>query len=175
MQNVSIIVTFEEQQTQLRQLLPQLLSLQYGKEYEVIVVDLLHDKDTDEWLEEMEVNYLHLHHTFCPTSVRGIDKYKLALTLGAKAASYEWLVILPVEASLPGDDWLCQLTCRQDVQEDIVIGITKSIRRWNWFTSYLFRRRFSLFRPTPFIVLCRRRCLLQVKAIKLSKSQIIRL
>lgn len=175
MHNVSIIVAFEEQQTQLRQLLPQLLSLQYGNEYEVIVVDLLHDKDTEEWLEDMEANYPHLHHTFCPTSVRGINTYKLALTLGAKAASYECLVILPVDVSLPGDDWLCKLTSRLDVQADIVIGITKSVRRWNWFTSYLFRRRFSLFRPTPSIVLCRRQCLLQGKAIKISKSQIIRL
>ena len=50
-QSVSIIVTCGEQQTQLRQLLPSLLSLRYGGEYEVIVVDKMHDKDLEEWLE----------------------------------------------------------------------------------------------------------------------------
>ena len=175
MVNVSIIVTCEEQQTQLRQLLPQLLSLQYGGDYEVIVVDKEHDKDLEEWLEEMEAQYSYLSHTFCPASSRGIDLQKLALTLGAKSANYEWLVILPVGVNLEKGDWLKELTTRLDDKSDILIGITDRKRRWNWFTSYIFRRRFSLFRPTSYIILCRRTSLLQNNTVKLSKHQIVKL
>ena len=50
---VSIIVTCEEQEQQLRLLLPMLLDQRYKGEYEVIVVDMKHDKDLEEWLEEM--------------------------------------------------------------------------------------------------------------------------
>ena len=159
--NVSIIVTCQEQESQLRQLLPQLLSLQCEGEYEVIVVDEQGDKDLAEWLEEMEVRYPYLYHTFCPTTARGIDIHKLALTLGAKAANNEWLVILSAAAQLPGDDWLSSLTTCRDDQTDIVIGVTGRKHRLNWLSSLILRHRFSLFRPSSSVILCRRSILLQ--------------
>lgn len=175
MYNVSIIVTCEEQQPQLRQMLPNLLSIRYEGEYEVIVVDEKHDKDMAEWLDDMALQYPHLHHTFCPATARGIDIHRLALTLGAKAANYEWLALLSTDAKLPDASWLDRLAgCIAD-GTDAVVGIADRKRRWNWFTSFFFRRRFSFFRPTPFILLCRRQCLLKSQVVKLSNRQIIKL
>lgn len=172
--SVSIIVICQEQHSQLVQLLPQLLSLQYDGEHEVIVVDKSHDKDTDEWLEEMEKVHPHLCHTFCPASSRCIDIHKLALTLGAKAAAYEWVAILPAETQLPGDDWLGRLqTCCND-QTDIVIATKGGTSLWNRLTFNLFRRKFYIFRPTPSIVLCRRRILLKGDNL-IPKNRITRL
>ena len=173
-QSVSIIVTCGEQQQQLRELLPQLLSLRYGGEYEVIVVDKMHDKDLEEWLEDMEAQYSYLSHTFCPTSSRGLDKQRLALTLGAKSANFEWLAILPVDVNLPSEDWLQTLTkcCGDEV--DVVIGMTSRKNRFNWFGK-LFCRTFSVFNPTSSIILCRRNLLFQNKTFKLSDCHIIKL
>lgn len=175
MKSVSIIVTCEEQQTQLRSLLPSLLNLRYGGDYEVIVIDKMHDKDLAEWLEEMEVHNPHLSHTFCSTTARGIDIHKLALTLGAKAANYELIVVLPVDVKLENENWLQELTTHLSDENDVVVGITDCKRRWSWFKSYIFRRRFSLFRRTSTIILCRRNSLLQGRVIKLLKRQIIKL
>ena len=175
MQDVSIIITCEEQETQLRSLLPQILTLQYGGEYEVIVVDKMHDKDREEWLEDMEIQYPQLTHTFCSTTARGVDIDKLALTLGAKAANYDWLVIVPVDVKLQSEDWLRELTTHCSDETDFVVGIIDGKRRWNWLKSYLFRRRFSLFCPTSSVILCRRNILLQAKAVKLSSRQIVKL
>ena len=175
MKSVSIIVTCEEQQTQLRSLLPSLLNLRYGGDYEVIVIDKMHDKDLAEWLEEMEVHNPHLSHTFCSTTARGIDIHKLALTLGAKAANYELIVVLPVDVKLENENWLQELTTHLSDENDVVVGITDRKRRWSWFKSYIFRRRFSLFRRTSAIILCRRNSLLQGRVIKLLKRQIIKL
>lgn len=176
MQNVSIIVTCEEaQQQKLRQLLPELTSMRYEGEHEVIVVDKEHDKDMAEWLEEVETRYPHLSHTFCPASAKGIDVHRLSLILGAKASAYEWLAILPADVVLPDGDWLERLMmCRND-ETDVVIGITNRKFRLNWLTSYFCRRRFSLFRRTSFVILCRRDSLLQGKAIKSSNSIIVKL
>lgn len=175
MQSVSIIVTCQEQQTQLRGLLPQLLSQRYGGEYEVIVVDKMHDKDMAEWLEEMEVQYPHLSHTFCPASARGIDTQRLALTLGAKAANYEWLVILPVDTDLPGDDWLSHIATCCDEQADIIINSKGLNSRFKMtffrlrlrlcFAKYfrvsnLFRLRLTEGKNFP-ITFCRRSILFQ--------------
>ena len=166
MPNVSIIITCGEGQSGLRSLLPDLLSMQYEGDYEVIVVDEMHDKDLKEWLEEMEVHYPNLTHTFCSTTARGIDIHRLALTLGAKAAINEWLVVLPSILPVPplGGGWLDSLVACIDDQADVVVCTQKGKRRWNWFTSYFFRRRFSLFRPSPHIILCRRSIVLQGKA-----------
>lgn len=175
MNNVSIIVTCEEQQPQLRSLLPQLLTQRYAGEYEVIAVDKIHDKDMEEWLEEMEVHHPNLCHTFCPASARGIDTQRLALTLGAKAANYERLVILPVDVKPEGDDWLSHLMACLGDEFDVVVGIDDRKHRWNWFKSYIFRRRFSLFRPSSSIILCRRDILLLGAVVRLSKRQTVKL
>ena len=189
MKSVSLIVTCdEEQQIPLRRLLPELLSMVYGGKFEVIVVDKVHDKDTEEWLEDMEANEPILNHTFCSPTARGIDIQKLALTLGAKAANYDWLAILPQPSSLldalaqrrtpkvrnnpQPSDWLRELLSHIDEEMDVVVGILDCKRRWSWLKSYLFRRRFSIYRPTSSIILCRRSTLLQGKPIKLSKHQI---
>jgi len=172
--SVSIIVTCGEQQTQLRQLLPSLLSLRYGGEYEVIVVDKMHDKDLEEWLEDMEVQHSCLNHTFCPASSRGLDIQRLALTLGAKAANYEWLVILPVDVKLPSEDWLLDLSkyCGEEV--GVVIGLTKRKSRWSWLRN-IFRRPFSIFNPTSSIILCKRNIMFQSQPLKLSNCHIVKL
>lgn len=175
MKRVSIIVTCEEQEHHLRSLLPDLLSMQYGGEYEVIVVDKKHDKDLEEWLEDTETNYSHLSHTFCPSTARGLDIHRLALSLGAKASNYDWLVILPVDVKTESENWLKELTALCNDETEVAVGITNRKRRWNWFSSYLFRRRFTLFRPTSSIILCSRQCLLQGKSIKLTNRQIIKL
>lgn len=170
MNDVSIIVTCHEQRSQLGQLLPTLLSQRYEGEYEVIVVDMLHDKDTDEWLEEMMVHYPNLSHTFCPVSTRGIDLRKLAFTLGAKAANYEWLVFMSADEGGLDGDWLSRLTahCGEDV--DVVIGKRRQSRRP---TFRLFRRKFSIFYPMKSIILCRRSIPLQGDP-QIPKQRIIR-
>ena len=84
---MSIIVTCREQQPELMRLLPELLSVQYSGDCEVIVVDEIHDRDMEKWLEEMEQHYPQLCHTFCSATARGINIRRLALTLGAKAAN----------------------------------------------------------------------------------------
>ncbi len=173
--NVSIIVTCQEQQSQLKRLLPQLLSMQYEGEFEVTVVDKKHDKDLEEWLEEMELDYPHLSHTFCPTSVRGIDINKLALTLGAKAANYEWLVCLSAGEGWGSDDWLSRLTACCGDGVDVVIGKTRRRRQWKWPSFNIFRRYISIFRPTSSIILCRRSTLLKGQSVKLSNCKIIKL
>ena len=172
-QSVSIIVTCGEQQQQLRQLLPSLLSLRYGGDYEVIVVDKMHDKDLEEWLEDMEAQYSYLSHTFCPASSRGLDIQRLALTLGAKAANFEWLAILPVDVNLPSEDWLRQLSkcCGDEV--DVAIGMTSRKKRFYWFGK-LFRRAFSIFNSTSSIILCRSRILFKSDT-RIDKKRLLRL
>lgn len=172
--DVSIIVTCQDEQSQLRRLLPLLLSQSYEGEYEVIVVDKQGDKDVAEWLDGIAVDHPNLVHTFCPSTARGIDIHRLALTLGAKAASHEWLVFLSAGVGAPSGDWLTRLTasCGDDV--DVVIGKTGRKRRWRWPSCNIFRHKFSIFQPTSSFILCRRNILFQ-EAPQIPRKRIIRL
>ncbi|MBQ8455638.1 MAG: hypothetical protein IJ537_09940 [Bacteroidaceae bacterium] len=175
MNNVSIIVTCEEkQQAQLRQLLPRLLSIQHEGEYEVIVVDKMHDKDLDEWLEDMEVQFSQLSHTFCPASSRGLDVQRLAITLGAKAAVSEMLIILPVGVDLPTGDWLCKLMSQYDSSgSDVVVFTMRRGKSLSWFRR-IFHRTFSVYAPTTSIILSRRSILLKEQVVKMSNCKFIK-
>lgn len=173
MNNVSIIVTCQEQEFELRRLLPRLLSVQYASEYEVIVVDMIHDKDLEEWLEEMEVHNPHLSHTFCPASAKGIDVIRLALTLGAKAANFDWLLLLPVYTEIPDENWLMGIMNSVDGKTDVVVHTKNKRLFFRKFYFSLFRRSFSIFRPTSSIVVCRRGILLQRQVVKLSNCKFI--
>ena len=166
---VSIIILCQEQETQLRELLPILLSQQYAAAYEVIVVDMCDKRETSEWLETMEEHYRNLYHTFCPASARDISLQRLALSLGVKAASYDWLVFLPVDAQLLDERWLSHFTAYCNEKTDAVLGIASYAKGGGWYgqkvrfqhlweqlTFLPIASRHSPFAPTP-LPLCYRR------------------
>ena len=173
--SLSIIITLEEeQQTQLRQILPLLLTQRYMGEYEVIVVDKNHDKDLEEWLDEIVVQHTHLSHTFCPSSSRGIDTHRLALTLGAKSANYDWLLIIPVETKVLNDKWLTELIEHLDPLHDVVLFSCKRKHRCMWLRNIL-HRSFSIVRPSSSVILCRKSILFDTAKVQFSKCKFVKL
>lgn len=198
MQDVSIVITCNEvQQPHLRQLLPQVLSLQYEGQYEVIVVDTFRDKDLLEWLEEMEVHYPHLSHTFCSTNCKGINLQRLAYLLGAKSSSYDWLVFLTPEAVFSSNHWLNYLVSNLDAQLDILVGtidykktggwkgVRKTVAQWWKHHAWpMLSRRKALYYVFPKLIAYRRSYFLECERrlvqtekprVKINKSAPIQL
>lgn len=103
------------------QLLPTLLTQEYEAEYEVIVVDMCDSRNTKDMLEPFEDTYPHLHHTFCPPTARDISLQRLALSLGAKAANFEWIIFLSPAAHIT-PAWLAHLAPYCDETADAVLG-----------------------------------------------------
>ena len=89
---VSVILCAHNEAYNLSQYLQALLTQDYP-EYEVIVVD---DGSEDETRAEIERYLVHdprLHMTFVPYGARVGSTKKLALTLAAKAAQYDYLLL----------------------------------------------------------------------------------
>ena len=103
---VSIVMTVHNQENNLRQNLPALLSQDYPEPYEVIIVDMNSDDGTQKLLERMEQEYMHLHHTFCPDTARDISLSRLAITLGFRSACYDWVLMMTADACPPSLHWL---------------------------------------------------------------------
>ena len=89
-QPVSVVICARESTELLQKFLPEVLNQEYPH-YEVIVVNDGANEETEFLLRDLKMVYPHLRSTFVPNGTTNISTKKLALTLGIKAARYDWL------------------------------------------------------------------------------------
>lgn len=141
--SVSIIVTSRNYKEQLQELLPSLLSQDYP-DYEVVVVDDCSTDGTDWLLAEMKISNGNLKTT---RIIQETDfPNALAITIGVRASSKEWLVFMSPLCKVPDNQWLRNYTERLDSEKEVSIGYmnyndtTGSFKNWlryENFTAYL--------------------------------------
>ncbi|MFV0329262.1 MAG: glycosyltransferase [Dysgonomonas sp.] len=119
---VSIVIVSENEVVSLRDNLPAILEQDYP-EYEVIVVNNGSTDESDELLRSLELKYPNLYHTYLPYSNdRKMDRRKLALTLGVKAANNDILVFTEPYCKPVSNKWLKTLLKELTPDKDIVLG-----------------------------------------------------
>lgn len=89
---VSVIVCARNEEENLQDYLHNLLTQDYPQ-YEVIVVDDGSEDQTRMILEQYARQSTKLYHTFVPQGARVISSKKLALTIGIKAAHYDYILL----------------------------------------------------------------------------------
>lgn len=102
---ISIIIPAEDQATYLDQNLPKFLEQDYPS-FEIIVVNIASSAETNDVLERHEATHKNLRHTFVPQSSRYIDRQKLAITLGIRAAHSDWCVLTSPDCHPTSTNWL---------------------------------------------------------------------
>ena len=105
---VSVLVSARNAGFQLRRYLPALLTQDYP-EYEVIVVDDGSEDDTRDVIEQYMTVYPNLHTTFVPKGARVGSTKKLALTLAAKAAQYDYLLLTDADCVPESNQWIREM------------------------------------------------------------------
>ena len=70
----------------------------------------------------MKKQYPNLEAYVCTESARYVSHEKLAVTLGVKAAKYEWIVLTRADCVPAGDSWLYEMSCCFVPEKDIVLG-----------------------------------------------------
>ena len=105
---LSVIIAAHNQSPALRRHLPVILDQDYDR-FEVIVIDMASTDETKDTLERLELKYANLRHTFTPASARDISVERLALTLGFRAASHEWVVITHADCEPLSPQWLMRI------------------------------------------------------------------
>ena len=141
---LSVIIAAHNQAPALRRHLPAILNQEYAR-FEVVVIDMDSKDETKDVLERFESQYANLHHTYTPASARDISIERLALTLGFRAASTDWVVITHPDCEPLSSQWLtrigetivhpCQGLQNPHVKTpDIVIGTARyHEQRSTWF------------------------------------------
>ena len=78
---LSVLLTVQDNASELEQHLPALLTQDYPAGFEVIVVVSKGEDDTDDVLKKLSATYPNLYTTFIPDSSRYMSRKKLAVTL----------------------------------------------------------------------------------------------
>ena len=128
---VSVILCAHNESDNLSHYLQALLTQDYPT-YEVIVVDDGSEDSTREVVERYSVRDQRLHMTFVPYGARVGSTKKLALTLGAKAAQYDYLLLTDADCVPESNQWIRQMmkgfenTQSDKVQgtKDVVLGFS---------------------------------------------------
>ena len=123
---VTVILCAHNESENLSHYLQALLTQDYPT-YEVIVVDDGSEDSTREVVERYMTHDPRVHMTFVPYGARVGSTKKLALTLAAKAAQYEYLLLTDADCVPESNRWISEMMAGfEEVQSDKVQG-TKDI------------------------------------------------
>lgn len=133
---ISIIVTVDDEADDLKDNLPIWLNQNYPVAYQLIVVMCSNDENVDRVLNCYKDNP-RLYTTFIPSSSRYMSRRKLAITVGVKAAKYDWVLLTDVDCYPNSEDWLSAMSENCTQGTDLVLG-------WSSFEEdYKSSRRFD--------------------------------
>lgn len=118
---VSVVIAAKEELDNLREFLPLILNQEYP-EYEVVVVNDGNDEDTNLYLSDLKEAYPHLKSTFVPAGAKNLSTKKLALSLGIKAAQYDYLLLTDADCMPDGKHWVASMARNFTEETDIVLA-----------------------------------------------------
>lgn len=118
---ISVIIYSHEDCASLRAHLPAILKQDYPQ-FEVIVITDGTDDGSIDYLTQLREQYPYLYHSFVPDSSRYISHKKLGMTLGIRAAKYDWLVMTEPDCHPASDQWLRLLARNFTASTQVVLG-----------------------------------------------------
>jgi cellulose synthase/poly-beta-1,6-N-acetylglucosamine synthase-like glycosyltransferase len=118
---VSVIVCAKNEAENLEKFLPTILEQDYPK-YEVIVVNDGSTDESNEVLDKFGERYSHLYHTFLPMEAKYTSHKKMCLTVGIKAAKYDYLLLIDADCKPAGKNWIAHMTRNFTDKTEIILG-----------------------------------------------------
>ncbi len=133
---ISVIICARNEAENLRKNLPAVLS-QKHENFEVVVVNDCSSDDTDEVLDALKKKYPHLRTTSIVPDSKFTHGKKLALTIGIKASTHEWLVFTDADCRPVSDQWLNRLQDNFTDKNQLVLGYGAYETRKGLLNKYL--------------------------------------
>lgn len=120
--SVSVIVYSHNDSDNLAHLLTDVLNQHYTSPFEVIVVNDGSSDATKDIVTELRQTYSNLYITYTPDEARYLSRKKLSLTIGIKAAKYNYVVITKSSCRIASKEWLASMAQHFAKGKEIVIG-----------------------------------------------------
>lgn len=118
---VSVIICAKNEETNLEHLLPHVLQQDYP-EFEVVVVNDSSTDDTEQILIQLQSRFKNLRFTTIPPDEKHKRGKKLALTIGLKAAKYDYVLLTDADCYPVSDLWLARMASNFSEDKKIVLG-----------------------------------------------------
>jgi cellulose synthase/poly-beta-1,6-N-acetylglucosamine synthase-like glycosyltransferase len=118
---VSVVICARNEAENLTNHLPLILEQDYPN-FEVVVVNDCSDDDSQHILEKFQEKYPHLKATLIKHDEKFTHGKKLALTVGIKAATNEWLLLTDADCKPESDQWLSTMQRSFTDTDNIVLG-----------------------------------------------------
>ena len=115
MKNISIIIITDDDNLVLRDNLPGMLRQDYNSQYEIVVVRNTRRGEMTDLLEPFMQQHKNLHSTFLPDKPQYITDEEVEILLGAKAAQYDNIIVVPPDFNTGDDKWLERLAEDMDI------------------------------------------------------------
>ncbi|HEX6890358.1 MAG TPA: glycosyltransferase, partial [Chryseolinea sp.] len=133
---VSVIVCAHDEEENLKELIPALLS-QDHPEFEVIIVDDRSNDSTFDFLlaetaKDHRLRMVHVNRT--PPHA---NSKKYALTLGIKAARFEWLLLTDADCRPDGNSWITAMSHRFSDTTHFVLGYSPYEKRGGFLNAFI--------------------------------------
>jgi glycosyltransferase involved in cell wall biosynthesis len=134
---ISVIICARNEAENLATYLPSILAQDYP-DFEVIVVNDRSWDGTADVLKEMAAVNPKLKVVTVSDGDKFIAGKKFAVTMGIKAASFEWLVFTDADCEPASPNWLMGMQEPEDAETEIVIGYSPYFKR-KGFLNVLIR------------------------------------
>lgn len=118
---VSIIICAKDEAENIKSFLPTILEQDYPN-FEVILVDDKSRDNTEYVLKDLEKQYPHLKVVKIEEHVNSRLGKKFALTLGIKAAKYDYLLLTDADCRVTSNKWLATMAGNFSNTKQIVLG-----------------------------------------------------
>lgn len=138
---LSVVICARNEVVNLREYLPAVLAQDYPQ-FEVVVVNDRSWDGTEELLKEFSEQYKHLKVVTIVDGEKFIAGKKFAVTMGIKAAQYEWLVFTDADCVPASEHWLRGMQQPADDQKEFILGYSPYLKRGGILNALI---RFETF------------------------------
>lgn len=126
-------------------LLERCLTRLFEQDYPAFEVIVIHEKsagEDEDILKRFSLLHPHLYYTFIPETARYISRKKLGLSVGMKAAKYDWVVLTEPNCEPVSTQWLRSLMQAKDEQTEIILGYNNYHPKKGCFATRILNEHF---------------------------------
>jgi glycosyltransferase involved in cell wall biosynthesis len=124
---VSVIVCAHDEEGNLRELIPQLLA-QNHPTFELIIVNDRSNDGTYDFLREETQNNPKLRVVNVDRTPPHVNGKKYAITLGVKAAAFEWVLLTDADCRPKNDRWIAAMSQQFQEPSQFVLGMSSYLK-----------------------------------------------
>lgn len=121
--SVSVVLVARNAEDYLATHLPPFLEQDFPVPYEVVVVNDCSTDATEDILRALSSRYAHLKVTYIRKDEKFTTNKKLALTVGIKAASNDWVLFSELDCAPVGKRWLATMQSYFTPRNELVLGV----------------------------------------------------